>query len=124
MATVHGVYKDFHPTYIKLVYGQHKDEEEFQNALKETNKNFETYLKKLNGILAENQFMCGELTWMDFALADFFQTLGLLSEEILKPFPKLVEYQKRVWDLPELKDYFSSDRFKERPCNNYSAHWK
>lgn len=68
--------------------------------------------------------MVGGLTWIDFAIADFFQTLGLLHEDILKPFPKLIEYQKRVWALPELKNYFSSDRFKERPCNNYTATWK
>ena len=52
------------------------------------------------------------------------QTLGLLSEEYLKSYPNLLEHQKRVWGLPEIKEYFSSPRYRERPCNNYIAAWK
>ncbi len=124
MATIHGVYKDFHPIYIKLVYGTYTPENTFETALAEAIKNFQPHLKKLNGILGNGEFLAGGLTWIDFAIADFLQTLSLMSEEILKPFPKLTEYWKRVWALPELKGYFSSDRFKERPCNNYVAAWK
>jgi glutathione S-transferase len=124
MATVHGVYKDFHPNYIRLVYGKHEDQAAFDNALKEAIKNWEGYVKKLGGLLGEKKFIAGELTWIDFAIADFMQTLDLLSPEILKPCPNLVEYYRRVWALPELKNYFASDRFKERPCNNTSAAWK
>ena len=124
MATCHGVWKDFHPNYVRLVYGKYENEEAFQKALAEAIKTFEPYLKKLTGLLGEKNFLAGELTWVDFSVADFLQTLNLLSEEILKPFPKLHEHQKRVWALPELKAYFSSDRWKERPCNNYVAHWK
>lgn len=45
-------------------------------------------------------------------VADLMQILPLLSEEYLKPFPNLKTHQKRIWDLPELKDYFSSERYK------------
>jgi len=52
------------------------------------------------------------------------QVLGLISIEYFKSYPNLIEHQKRVWELPELKDYFASDRYSERPCNNYTAAWK
>jgi glutathione S-transferase len=78
----------------------------------------------MNGLLAEKQFIAGGITWFDFALADFLQTLSLLHHDYLKPFPKLIEYYQRIWGLEELKDYFGSGRFKERPCNNYTAAWK
>lgn len=87
-------------------------------------KNFEPCLKKLSGILGEKEFIAGGLTWTDFVLADLFQTFSLLHEDILKPFPNLNDHWKRVWALPELKNYFASENFKERPCNNYTAHWK
>jgi len=97
MATVHGVYKDFHPNYIRFVYGKHED---FEADLKEAIKNWEGYVKKLSGLLGNKQFIAGELTWLDFAIADFMQTLDLLSPEILKPCPNLIEYYRRVWALP------------------------
>ena len=124
LATLHGVYKDFHPMYVKLVYGKYDEQNTFENALKEAIKSFEPYLKKLSGLLGNKEFFCGGMTWMDFVMADFMQTLHLLSEEILKPFPSILDHQKRIWGLPELKNYFSSDKFKERPCNNYIAAWK
>ena len=123
-ATVHGVFKDFHRAYIKLVYSKYENDDAFKTALKQSVTDFEPHLKKLNGLLGDKQFIAGEITWVDFVVADFIQTLGLLCEEYLKPFPKLAEHQKRVWGLPELKDYFSSDRYCERPCNGPSAAWK
>lgn len=53
LATVHGIYKDFHPIFIRLVYGTYNEQNTFENALKEAMKNFEPYLKKLNGLLGE-----------------------------------------------------------------------
>lgn len=124
LATVHGVYKDFHPNYIKLVYGTYNENNTFEAALQGAKETFAPYLKKLNGLLGNKEFICGGLTWIDFGLGDFFQTLNLLDPTIFNEFPALLEYQKRVWALPQLQDYFGSDRFKERPCNNYTASWK
>ena len=124
MATIHGVYKDFHPNCTKLWYGKYENEEAFNKAKDETPKNWEVYVKKLSGLLGDKEYFAGGITWIDFVIADFVQTLNLFNEEILKPFPKLTEHQKRIWALPELKAYFASDRFKERPCNNDIAYWK
>jgi glutathione S-transferase len=100
LATAHGVFKDFHITYTRLVYGNYNEQNTYGNALKEALKNFEAYLKKLKGLLGKDDYIAGKLTWMDFVLADFLQTLALMSSEILNSFPELVEYQKRVWGLP------------------------
>jgi len=48
----------------------------------------------------------------------------MLDGQLLEEFPSLTALQKRIWSLPELKDYFESGRFRERPCNNYTATWK
>lgn len=124
IATIYGVFKDFHSAYINLIYGSFSDEAAFQVGLKESIGKFKPYLTKLSGLLGEKDFMIGNISWVDFILADFVQTLGLMCEEYFKEFGKLVEYQKRVWELPELKKYFESGRFKERPCNGPYAHWR
>lgn len=80
IATVQGVFKDFHSAYIKLVYSPYTQEKTFESALQEAIKNFEPYMKKFDGLLGNQQFIAGNLTWIDFVVADFLQTLGLLSE--------------------------------------------
>jgi len=64
------------------------------------------------------------MTVIDFTVAETMQVLGLISIEYFKSYPNLIEHQKRMGELPELKDYFASDRYSERPCNNYTAAWK
>lgn len=100
LATAYGVYKDFHPHYIRLVYGNYNENHTFENHLNTVVNDFQGYLKKLNGILGNKQFICGELTWVDFAFGDFFQTLHLLKPEIFNEFPNLKAYQERVWGIP------------------------
>jgi len=122
-----GVLKDMHPNYITYVYRTY-GEGSFEVALK-THRDFcrsmNGYLTKFNGMLGAKQFMCSEeLVWIDFALADFFQTLNLLEPMLFDNFPNLLSYQKKVWGLPELKNYFESERFSERPCNNNIAKWR
>ena len=78
----------------------------------------------MHGLLGDKEFFVGGVTCVDFGIADMIQALGMLNGELLKPYPNLVKHQERIWALPELKDYFSSDRFKEKPCNNYTAFWK
>ena len=60
-ATVHGVFKDLHSAYIKLVYGTYADGNAFQAATKDVLPSFETHLKKLNGLLGEKEFIAGGL---------------------------------------------------------------
>jgi glutathione S-transferase len=63
-------------------------------------------MTKLNGLIYGKSFMAGEITWIDFAIADFIQILGLFSPNLISEFPQLKAYQERIWSLPELKNYF------------------
>ena len=99
-ATVWGVFKDFYRNYAQFVYGKYESEEEWKEALAKSVATFEPYLKKLNGLLGDQEYIAGKITWVDFPVADFLAVLNLLNEEYLKPFPKLSEHQKRIWSLP------------------------
>jgi hypothetical protein len=83
------------------------------------------YLNKFKGLVGNNSYITGEnLVWVDFALAEFFQCLMLIEPTLLENYENLTAYQKRVWALPELQNYFKSERWTERPCNNTIAKWK
>jgi hypothetical protein len=125
--TALGVLKDMHPNYITYVYRNYGKGTfaEALNSHRDFCRSMNGFLKKFNGMLGEKKFMCSnELVWIDFALADFFQTLNILEPMLFDNYPNLLEYQKRTWGLPELKAYFESGRFSERPCNNHIAQWK
>ena len=124
LATTYGVFKDIYHPVTRFCYANYDGNNAFEAAQVATREPWRVYIKKLDGILGDKDFMAGGLTWVDFAVADFVQVLGLLDTELIKDFPRLVSYQKRVWSLPELAEYFKSDRFHERPINNYSAFWK
>lgn len=116
-----------HPNYIAYVYRNYGKGtfDEALNAHREFCRSMNGYLKKFSGMLGDKKFMCSnELVWIDFALADFFQTLSILEPMLFDNYPSLLEYQKRVWGLPELKAYFESERYAERPCNNIIAKWQ
>ena len=85
---------------------------------------FQVFLGKLEGLLGQKEFMVGEITWVDFMVADLMQILPFLSQEYLKPFEQLSKHQKRIWGLPELSSYLSSGLFKERPFNSAKAFWR
>jgi hypothetical protein len=72
MATATGIYRDLHPQYLKYVYFEFGVGSPEQ--ISQTNKTFIKAMKvgiqKINGVLGERDFICGErLVWMDFALA-------------------------------------------------------
>jgi glutathione S-transferase len=52
--TAYGVYKDFHPNYIRMVYGKYDENNTFDQALSRSLQDFVPYLTKLNGILGDN----------------------------------------------------------------------
>jgi hypothetical protein len=47
-----------------------------------------------------------------------------MNPKILEKYPNLVKLQERIWSLPELKNYFESYRFQERPVNGEEARWR
>jgi hypothetical protein len=52
------------------------------------------------------------------------QVLMSFDESFEKEFPRLAALQKKIWNLAGVKEYLSSDRFKERPINYYPyAKW-
>jgi glutathione S-transferase len=77
MATAWGVFKDIHIQFVGLCYGMH-GLPSWETAVAEYPKRFRSYLQKFKGLLGEKEFMAGNLTFVDFGIAEFFQALSLL----------------------------------------------
>ena len=80
IATVYGVVKDFYNDYIDLTYGSYSNDSEFKTAVQASVPKFQVNFAKINGILGKKLYLAGELTWVDFMVADFIQTIRILSK--------------------------------------------
>ena len=71
----------------------------------------------------KNEYIAGEkLTYLDFymlELCDFVQFLT--NGEFYEENKTIARYVKRVKGLKQLKRYFTSDRYLEKPFNNKVA---
>ena len=92
MATASAILKDLQAIFIKLFYGKYDENSSFKEAIDDNMIDIEPYLKKLNGLLNNKEFIAGKITWLDFAIADFIQTLDILDNAIIKPYPNLTEH--------------------------------
>lgn len=110
LATVFGIYKDFHPQLSKLAY-EPDEKNSWEESLKVFSEKSTSYLKKFSEILGEKEYICGEITWIDFVLADTFQILSLMNPTIFDNFKNLKNLQERIWGLQELQAYFQSNRW-------------
>lgn len=117
VAQVRGAFGDFHKTYINLVYG------DYQNGREEFLTNAKTHLNKFSKFLGTKDYMCGEITYVDFILAEFFEILDQLDKSLLSGFPNLQALTQRIWNEQSIKDYVASGRFKKAPLNGPSAKW-
>jgi glutathione S-transferase len=80
IATVYGITRDLHSAYVRFVYAKYDENNTFDKAREEYAKTSQAGLGKLNALIGGRKFAAGdEITFVDFILADFLQTLGLLS---------------------------------------------
>ncbi|KAM7539205.1 hypothetical protein Aperf_G00000056392 [Anoplocephala perfoliata] len=112
-AILHMVYndiKDFRPTVGKILYHEHTDDDK-----KQLLKGLPDKLNQYEKYLGEKQWVSGDkINYPDFSLCELLIQLERLEPSCLKEFPKLKAYLTRFKDLPQLKDYLASSKFKDR----------
>jgi len=69
VAQVRGVFGDLHSKYIQAVYG------DFENKKPELIDSAKTLLGRLSNFMGEKEYLCGEITYVDFLLAEFLSIL-------------------------------------------------
>ncbi|VDO12379.1 unnamed protein product [Rodentolepis nana] len=82
----------------------------FLKSLPDSLKTFEEYLGDKTWLTGEN------INYPDFSLCELLNQLEKFEPSCLSKFHKLKAYLTRFENLPELKEYMSSEEFKKRDC--------
>lgn len=81
----------------------------------------------LNEILRERDWLLGYLTCIDFVFVELLERFRDMDTElgttVMEKYPNLQTYLDRFLELPGVKEYRASDRFKARPYNMPNAKW-
>jgi len=121
------VIADIRQALDKIIYGG-KDLEEIKTGADDyVNTRGGLKFKGLDEILGKKEWLMGYLTYLDFILAEILERYSDMDKEIgssvMKNYPNLQAYVKRFVELPGVKEYRASDRFRARPHNFFMAKW-
>uniref|UniRef100_A0A914N768 glutathione transferase n=1 Tax=Meloidogyne incognita TaxID=6306 RepID=A0A914N768_MELIC len=50
------------------------------------------------------------LSFVDFSIAHFIETMTKMEKDIMAKYPKLVDHSKRIYSLPQLKEYLNKTK--------------
>jgi len=122
-----GIIMDVIRAFTRPVYYS-KNNEEMKKGIDSAVNNMKYKLAGLEEILGKKEWIMGYLTYLDFLHVEFFERYIVLDEEIgteiTKDYPNLVAHVKRFAEIPKIKEYRSSERFRARPYNLSKALWR
>lgn len=105
MATIMGVMRDLHGQYVRVVYGVTDGNKDINEVIKDHAEKWKPMVTKLEKLIADKSFAAGEVTWVDFALSDFIQTLFMMIPDYKNEYPNLAAHQNKIWELEAIKKY-------------------
>lgn len=81
-------------------------------------------LKALSNFLGDRKFVVGDyVTYVDFVLFEYLEVQSNFVNGLLKDYPVLDAYHKRVLALPAIDKYVKSDKFIKFPFNGAPAYF-
>ena len=116
-----GVVQDFRKSFTHMCYSSdfEKTREEFLIQLPKKMKRFNEYLTK-HAYLAGNN-----LSYVDFAFVEIVDQVQMFNKNLFidDQYCAVKKYLNKIMNLPNIKLYRASSRFKKFPCNNKRAKW-
>merc|ERR1739838_119037 len=82
-----------------------------------------TKLHGLEEVLGKREWVAGELTYVDIAICEILDHMVLCRPECFDKLPNIKKYWARYEDLPQIKAYKSSDRYRKWPVYSKFATW-
>uniref|UniRef100_A0A131XX26 glutathione transferase n=1 Tax=Ixodes ricinus TaxID=34613 RepID=A0A131XX26_IXORI len=96
----------------------------YQENLKKYGENVINVLKPWAEHLKARKWALGDrLTYVDFLLYEGLDWHHEFKVDAFGGFPMLLEYLKRFEDLPNLKEYFASDKYEKYPIVGPHRKW-
>lgn len=108
---------DYHMDFVRIVYNP-----QFHELKNEYKKGLPDKLKALSNFLGDRKFVAGDyVTYVDFVLLEYLEGQSYFVDGLLKDYPVLEAYHKRVLALPAIDKYVKSDKFIKFPFNGAPA---
>lgn len=124
---VQGVVMDVRTALSMAVYGAKEKEDVKKTIEGRMMGKGGAKFNDLNEILGEKDWLMGYLTYLDFVFAELLERFRDMDAElgttVMEQYPNLRVYLERFMELPGVKEYRASDRFKARPYNMPNAKW-
>lgn len=96
----------------------------YRNGLKSYAENIKDFLGPWSKRLASRKWVLGDrITYVDFILYEALDWHREFKPEAMQQFPEIVAYLKRFEELPNIKDYFASDKYKRWPLLGPLREW-
>jgi glutathione S-transferase len=111
---------DLRTALVRLGYQEYSDEAK----AKYLNETLPRHLTLLSKFLGDHEWLTGEkLNFVDFLLYDVLDWHLYLEPDCLKDYNNLAALMKRVEELPKIKAWMGSSKFKTWPLFNKVAKW-
>ena len=118
---------DIYKAFTRPLF-DNKTIDSFKNNISSVVNEFQKKLTGLNEALGKREWLLGYLTYLDFILGELIERLSQIDEEIgteiTRDYPNLIAHMKRFVEIPRIREYRQSERFKARPHNAHLAIWK
>lgn len=96
----------------------------YEETIKAYADNIDNVLKPWEEHLANREWALGDrLTYVDFLLYEGFDTHREFKGDAVQRYPRIVAYLKRFEELPNLKEYFASDKYHKYPILGPHRKW-
>lgn len=110
---------DYRMDFVRIVYNPDfaKLKEAYQNGLPDK-------LKLLTSFLGDRKFVAGDyVTFADFVFFEYLEGQSFFQKDLLKDFPALEEYHKRIRAVEGVDKYFKSPKAITFPFNGAPAYF-
>lgn len=109
--------RDHHMKYAMVVYNP-----DFEKLKDDYLKSLPEKIKGLSDFLGDAKFVAGDyVTYADFVLFEFLEGQMVVDKDLLKNFPNLDQYHKRILALESVDRYFKSPGAIKYPFNGAPA---
>lgn len=122
-----GVYSDLHKGLVSPIHTS-KSFDELRSSIDKYMQSHGKYkLSGFNQILGNREWILGYLTHLDFQLTELFERFKQLDEEVgtrvMVDFRNLQVHPQKLYELPNIKAYRQSERFRARPYHRPASLW-
>lgn len=101
-----------------------KSHPRYKDGLRSYAENTKDFLEPWSRRIASRKWVLGDrITYVDFLLYEGLDWHREFKPEAMHQFPEIVAYLKRFEELPNIKEYFASDKYKRWPILGPQREW-